>query len=427
MAQEVDPTFRVSDSTFQGPDPIFFDKMRERLLPLFFVALPLSVAIQQTLLGVLLALVVVYCWRERKLPTTVLDGPLFFLFGAFLLSTLFSPAVGASLLGYRKLWLVGAFFVTAILLTRPHEAERAIKLMVVVTSIIAAYGIVQHYTGLDLNKQLRGKASSLDPFWFGRDEGFRTKGIHPSGITFAHNLLFPLTFVTVWLSWPKISWRQRLFLFVSWGLMIFALLFSLTRGVWVAYAAVVVVLGVVRGGRTLAGIVGGSLLLGTCVLGAGAGVQERLWSTFDFVENLPRSQIWQANIDMIKERPLFGWGYGNYRQFRDPFYERYPKIDTTAHAHNNFLQLWVDSGVVGLVAFLYLFVVVLRLSWRTYRHAPLGNERLQMIALGVFLSLIGFLVGGMTQYNFGDAEVVLVMWSMAGLITRMHGWVEKDG
>jgi O-antigen ligase len=151
-----------------------------------------------------------------------------------------------------------------------------------------------------------------------------------------------------------------------------------------------------------------------------------LWSTFDFVENLPRSQIWQANIDMIKERPLFGWGYGNYRQFRDPFYERYPKVDTTAHAHNNFLQLWVDSGMVGLLAFLYFFLALLRLSWQTYRHAPPGQEQFQRIALGVFLSLIGFLVGGMTQYNFGDAEVVLVMWAIAGLITRMHGWIEKD-
>ena len=388
-------------------------------LSLFFATFSLPVAFQQGSLALLLVVGAILCWRERRWPTTALDRPLLLLFSAFLLSTVFCPAVGNSLLGYRKLWLVGAFFVTATLIQKPKDVERLISLLVIVASVVAAYGIVQHYTGIDLNKQLRGKPPSLDPFWFGQDEGWRTKGFHPSGITFAHNLLFPLTFMTVWLSGAGLALRQRLLLTVGWSLMVFALLFSLTRGVWLAYLVVLLLLGVIRRGKTLAGVTGGVIVFGLFLITAGAGVQERFQSTFDFVQNLPRSHIWQANIEMIKERPLLGWGYGNYRKFRDPFYERHPQADHTGHAHNTFLQVGVDIGLLGLAAFLFFFWSLLRLGWETYQCIPPGDEPFRSMILGAFLSIIGFLIGGLTQHNFGDAEVVIVMWAIAGLMARM--------
>jgi O-antigen ligase len=128
---------------------------------------------------------------------------------------------------------------------------------------------------------------------------------------------------------------------------------------------------------------------------------------------------------MIKDRPLLGWGYGNYKKFRDPYYQRYPQVDTTAHAHNNFLQMWVEGGVFGLSAFLLLFWTILANGWRAYRLS--AKEPFKNLALGGVLSIVGFLLGGLTQYNFGDAEVVIVMWVVAGLIMRMQEWTAEEG
>lgn len=392
------------------------------LLAFFFLAVSLSVALQQAALGLLLLWLVVQCWQRRTIPTTPLDRALLLLFGALLLSTLMSPDIGNSLLSYRKLWLVGAFFASFMLVTDRQEAERMIKFFVIFAVLIAGYGIVQHFTGLDLAKQLVGKPASLDPFWFGRQEGFRTKGFHPSGITYAHNLLFPLSIITAWVFVPTMSGKQRLLLIGGWVVMILALLFSLTRGVWVAYVIVLLVLGVVRGGKTLVGVAGGIVLLGGLLFTAGAGVQERAWNAFDLKENLGRSQIWLANLDMLKDRPLFGWGYGNYRKFREPYYQRYPQADHSGHAHNSFLQIAVDSGLVGLTAFLAFFVVLLRTGWQAYRLLPPTAEPLRSFALGAWLGIVGFLIGGMTQHNFGDAEVVIVMWAVAGLLAKMSVW-----
>ncbi len=395
------------------------------LLAFFFLAVSLPVALQQTALGLLLLSLVVQCWQRRTIPTTPLDRSLLLLFGAFVLSTLMSPDIGNSLLSYRKLWLVGAFFASFMLVTDRQEAERMIKFFVIFAVLVAGYGIVQHFTGLDLAKQLVGKPASLDPFWFGRQEGFRTKGLHPSGITYAHNLLFPLSILTAWVFAPAVSGKQRLLLISGWAVMILALLFSLTRGVWVAYMVVLLLLGIVRGGKTLVGVAGGIVLLGGLLFSAGAGVQERAWTAFDLEENLGRSQIWRANLDMLKDRPLFGWGYGNYRKFREPYYQRYPKADHSGHAHNSFLQIAVDSGLVGLTAFLAFFVVLLRTGWQAYRLFPPAAEPLRSFTLGAWLSIIGFLIGGMTQHNFGDAEVVIVMWTMAGLLARVSVWARE--
>ena len=402
------------------------DRIAAALLAFFFISFPLAIAFQQATLGALLALTALHCWQKKEWPTTALNLPLFVFFAALLLSTLVSPAVLNSLAGYRKLWLVGAFFAVVLLLQRPRDVERVVVLLLISASVVAAYGILQHYLGIDLNKQLRGQPPSLDPYWFGRDEGWRSKGFHPSGITFAHNLLFPLTFTTVWLSSTGQTLRQRLLLTLAWGLMVFALLFSLTRGVWLAYLVVLVLLGVIRGGKTLGGVLGGMLVLGVFLLSAGAGVQERLWSTFDFVQNLPRSQIWQANIDMITERPVLGWGYGNYRKFRDPFYAQYPQADHTGHAHNTFLQVAVDCGLIGLGAFLCFFWSLLRVGWQTYQRIPPEEEPVRSLVLGAGLSIVGFLVGGLTQHNFGDAEVVVVMWAVAGIIVSIRSWAGKS-
>lgn len=396
--------------------------LRRALLSLFAISLCLPIAIQQTTLGLLLAFLTYSCWRKKDLPRTPLDRPLLLFLGTLLLSTLFSPDILTSLSRYRRLWLLGAFFVTYRLMEKPREAERLVSLVVAVAALVAAYGIVQHFTGIDLARQLLGKEPNLDPFWFGRQEGFRTKGLHPSGITYAHNLLFPLTFVSALLSAPGLRWRRWLTLLGGWGLMVFALLFSLTRGVWVAYAAVLLLLGVIRGWRTLLGAAMGGVVLGLFLLGAGSGVRERAASAFDLRENLGRSHIWQANLDMIKERPLLGWGYGNYKKFRDPYYQRYPEADTTAHAHNNFLQIGVEGGLLGLGAFVYLFWVILREGWQAYRLLPAAAEPLRSIMLGGVLGIVGFLLGGLTQYNFGDAEVVILLWATAGVAMRVGEW-----
>src|SRR5262249_4760321 len=150
--------------------------------------------------------------------------------------------------------------------------------------------------GFDLDHWLTGKRQAVTPFWFGRGEGFRTEGLFPTGITYAHNLIFPLTLLTVWLMAPRLQWRTRLGLGLGWAVMVLALLFSLTRGVWVAYVVVLIVLGGIKGGRVGLVVGAGLALIGLALTLLNPGVWERARYAFDPQMNLSRSLIWQANL-----------------------------------------------------------------------------------------------------------------------------------
>ena len=401
-------------------------KLRTILLTVFVVSLPLSVALQQTALGLLLALLAYRSWQNPQIPSSPLDWPLLAFFVALLLSSMLSPLPLRSLFALRKLWLVGAFFVVYHLVREPQEMWRLVSQMLVVTAAVAVYGIVQYATGIDWDKQLTGSPSRILNFWIGGQEQFRAQGFFPTSITYAHNLCLPLTLLTARLFAPDLVSRERLLWGIGWALMMLALLFSWTRGAWLAYLAVLLLLGVCNGGR-------GVLTAGVCAtvialafLMANAGVRERARQVFDLQVNLNRSQIWQANIDMIKERPVFGWGYGNYKQFREPYYARYPAADTHAHAHNNFLQILVDGGLIALLTWLFLLGKILHAGWQAYHALAPEQEPLRSLTLGSTVSIVGFLVGGLTQYNFGDAEVVIVFWTIAGIIMRVYTWTREE-
>ena len=112
------------------------EKLRLILLTFFFVSLPISVALQQTALGLLLALLAYHGWRHAYARSSPLDWPVLTFFAALLLSALLSPAIRSSLVGLRKLWLVGAFFVVYHLVREPHEAWRLVSRMLIVTAAV---------------------------------------------------------------------------------------------------------------------------------------------------------------------------------------------------------------------------------------------------------------------------------------------------
>ncbi len=406
----------------------FFSAERRRSgsLAVFAAALPLGVAVQQGALALLLAVFALAAWETGRTPRSPLDRPLTVLAAALLLSTAFCPYPLRSLRSYDRLWVVGAFFAVYHLVRTRREVERLVTITIAVAAVVAAYGVVQHFTGIDLGRTLLGKAPDVDPSWLG-GHGYRTKGLHPSGITYAHNVLFPLTFATAYALAPGLPPRRRGMLLLAAGLMLLALVFSLTRGVWLAFAVVLLLLGTVRGGY--AALASGLSLAVLLLLlgGVDSGVRARARSAFDLPANVGRTQIWRANLDMARARPLLGWGYGNYKTVRQPFYDRYPEADTTAHAHNDFLQTQVDGGLVSLIAFVALFVALLRRGWRGYRAFGAGDEPARTLTLAMALAVVGFLVGGLTQYNFGDAEVVIYLWFTAGLLLRLATLADGRG
>ncbi len=73
-----------------------------------------------------------------------------------------------------------------------------------------------------------------------------------------------------------------------------------------------------------------------------------------------REEIWSCAITLIKQKPIFGYGYNNVQEELNFCYENtseHPVLyrgKSKKNAHNQFFQITLASGLIGLFAFLFL-------------------------------------------------------------------------
>ncbi len=83
--------------------------------------------------------------------------------------------------------------------------------------------------------------------------------------------------------------------------------------------------------------------------------------------NQARQFIWPMAINGAMHRPLFGWGQENFNYIFNADYNpaMYAQEQWFDRAHNVFLDWLVDSGIVGLMAYLALYVLFLVAVWKS--------------------------------------------------------------
>ncbi|MCA9874214.1 MAG: O-antigen ligase family protein [Anaerolineales bacterium] len=101
---------------------------------------------------------------------------------------------------------------------------------------------------------------------------------------------------------------------------------------------------------------------------------------------LERLAHWQAALDMAREHLWWGVGFGNY----EPAYASYALVnwpDALGHAHNYYINLLAEVGVIGLLAYLGFWLVVVWQTWRLLAVLE-GSERgLALGLLAVWVAL----------------------------------------
>ncbi|MGF1478944.1 MAG: O-antigen ligase family protein [Cyanophyceae cyanobacterium] len=85
-----------------------------------------------------------------------------------------------------------------------------------------------------------------------------------------------------------------------------------------------------------------------------------------------RTELWSLLIEHIWERPWLGYGYGGFWLVSDGSQAvRRVLGDWAAHAHNGWLDLWLDLGFLGLSIFIYSFLTVCVQALLSLRRRPL--------------------------------------------------------
>jgi len=133
--------------------------------------------------------------------------------------------------------------------------------------------------------------------------------------------------------------------------------------------------------------------------------------------NQDRISIYRNTINMIKHHPFTGVGVNtfskNYGKYKTESAEKYAHTPDTIYAHNIYLQMAGEIGLLGLLAFLWFLTRIFIRTLRAYRN--LKDDYLKTIALSLVACFIAFLVNGLTETSLYYSRVAMVFWYLIGV------------
>jgi len=94
------------------------------------------------------------------------------------------------------------------------------------------------------------------------------------------------------------------------------------------------------------------------------------------------------------------------------------RISTITHAHNELLQVAIDLGIPGLVAYIALWAGFIRTTWRVYTWSP--DEQTRRLVLGIAAGLLAHQIFGLTDAFMLGTKPGIVMWILMGIITGIY-------
>lgn len=118
---------------------------------------------------------------------------------------------------------------------------------------------------------------------------------------------------------------------------------------------------------------------------------------------------------MIADHPLLGVGANNFALAMEPYKAHSFSGDFFYTVHNTYLLVCAETGIGGLVVFLWFLIAVLRQGFKCSR---LRDPLFAPLALGCFAAVVGLMVH-MNFEPFGSGPEMDVLWLFAGLVTAM--------
>ena len=374
----------------------------------FVIGLGISITLAEAALLALVALWLLQL-RDPEFRATLrfpLAGPFLGFIVATLLAALFSADIAGSLWASKGLYLMLIFFVLVNTLRGPDAAEWLLGRLFLVMALVSLLGLLQV-----------SPLCSPEPSWplplvnrllkCSRARGFYSIYMTLAGVLTLVLLAFlPRLLVR---EPPRARWELP-----AWIVTLGVLVLTYTRGAWLGFlAGMATLVPLVRGRRVLTVIGGSTLLLVLLVVGS-LTVSSRLrgGNLADPTTVRERLYMWQAGIELFRLNPVTGIGVGQVKKLFPSYALPQAIKRSTSHLHNSPLQVLVERGLLGLGCWLWLWGAFFVRGLGILRRTGPGQERERALVSGSLAAIAGFLVGGLSEYNFGDAEVVMVAYAV---------------
>lgn len=125
-----------------------------------------------------------------------------------------------------------------------------------------------------------------------------------------------------------------------------------------------------------------------------------------------RLELWSATLKMLERYPVFGAGLSGFADRIGPYWNaNHPErfIDP----HNILLNFWVETGILGVVAFAWLMVIAFRHAWIGFRRS---TDLWRAMSLGVLLALLAIVVHGLVDVPYFKNDLSFEFWVIIAVL-----------
>jgi O-antigen ligase len=113
----------------------------------------------------------------------------------------------------------------------------------------------------------------------------------------------------------------------------------------------------------------------------------------------------QASLNLLSENFLLGVGLGNFQNVIGTYYRELPKVNTKEpNQHNGYLIIAATTGILGLAAFVWIFIYLFSLNYKKLRTSIDLPDK--MIYLGLMGSVVAIMIESCFSYIFAASLLV---------------------
>ncbi len=194
--------------------------------------------------------------------------------------------------------------------------------------------------------------------------------------------------------------------------ILLSLFLTQSRNVYLAVLVSTFIYGIFRNWRFLVSFI---LLISIFWIAAPNSLKERSKSIFDLnhPSNKSRLVMWEVGMEVFKDHPIIGVGDNEitnvYKLYKAP-----ESKGEGSHFHSNIIMILVTTGLSGFIFYMLFWISLLYYSVRDCRRAI--DEFDRTLLWGIILSMISFHISGIFEWNFGDWEVVTLLYYIVSLV-----------
>lgn len=365
----------------------------------------LSMAAGQFFYVIAILLSIIYIWKHRHnlyVPSYVkkYSKSLIVMLLLLLPSAVLTNNISIGLPEFINVWLwrIPVFFIIALCIRNKKTLFTMLAVFFVDFGIDNLVAFYQHFSGM------------TDRGW-----GFGSSVLTISGLMV---MLVPI-FCVILLDKEFPNYVKAAALWAL-GCVGFGMYGNQSRGSWLFNMIMVPIVSLPYVMKRFIHVVAVLAVLGGVIWGFSTQPQyvarfESITNTTTDGSNLGRFEVWTSAINMFKDYPAIGVGIGQWRTKYEESYRLPSENQHLYHAHNNFIQLLSEVGILGLLGVLIFY------GYMVIDNAKIWYRRRDPYSLCAMIAVFSYVfVFGQIEYTLDNSSGIRLMYFILGTMLQLR-------